>query len=156
MLIFHLKLWDRSGRCSCVAVICGTFKCRPSLGSLWIWCFLFVGIFRMCSRFSQCSAVFFFAHSVCTRHSRSNALARICVSNGNSVKRNQHWVCKNMQIHIISAFHNVFFFCFSSSFFRFLYQFAMQERKSQVICSEWQQRDATEQRNCGKVMMRAC
>ena len=51
--------------------------------------FIFLEFFE-CAHDSHSAQQFFSSHSVCARHSRSNALTLICVSNGNSVKRNQH------------------------------------------------------------------
>lgn len=84
-------------------------------------------IFQMCSRFSQCSAVFF---SSLSQYSCSLLFASQMEIQSNETNIECVKICKST---LFLLFMNFFFACF------FVVQFAMQKRKSRVIFSEWQQ-----------------
>lgn len=92
MLIFHLKLWDRSARCSCVSFIYDEHSNENGFGSLWI--------FRIFE-----SIYFVLNSSVFSTFSR----VLICKWKFSQLKLN-HWMCKNMQIHIAAFSYKCFFF----------------------------------------------
>lgn len=154
MLIFHLKLWDRSAQCSSLQSfghISNELNFSVRYGFLDFGIYLFVPAWII-----QCVQHFFQCVCVCAREFFSHLSFAHRVSNGNSVKR-KLLVCVKICKFTFAAFHSVsvYFFFFLTLEKKPDKQREIQkrngmERKSQVILPrKWQYRNKEKRKRSG-------